>query len=125
MRSARWRARPRRGAAVGLLACLVVLVGCSATAPSGQAQAGAAAAPPAPSAPAAPPPGAPPQSSAAEAGSDGALRLEALLGQHTIQAGDLMRGRLRNDEDFAQAANAGLAPPPPVAAVTDRDGNAE
>ena len=26
---------------------------------------------------------------------------------------------------LAQAANAGLAPPPPVAAVTDRDGNAE
>ena len=48
------------------------------------------------------------QSSAAEAGTDGALRLEALLGQHTIQAGDLMRGRLRNDEDFAQAANAAV-----------------
>ena len=108
MRSARWRVRPRGGAVVGLLACLVVLAGCSATAPSGQAQAGAAAAPPAPSAPAAAPPGAPAQSSAAEAGTDGALRLEALLGQHTIQAGDLMRGRLRNDEDFAQAANAAV-----------------
>ncbi len=111
MRSARWRVRPRGGAVVGLLACLVVLAGCSATAPSGQAQAGAAAAPPAPpapSAPAAPPPGAPAQPSAAEAGTDGALRLEALLGQHTIQAGDLMRGRLRNDEDFAQAANAAV-----------------
>ena len=108
MRSARWWVRPRGGAAVGLLACLAVLAGCSATAPSGQAQAGAAAAPPAPSAPAAPPPGAPAQSSAAETGTDGALRLEALLGQHTIQAGDLMRGRLRNDEDFAQAANAAV-----------------
>jgi Sortase domain len=106
MRSARWRLRPGGGAAVGLLVCLAVLVGCSATAPSGQAQ--AEAAPPAPSAPAAAPPGAPAQPSAAEAGTDGALRLEALLGQHTIQAGDLMRGRLRNDEDFAQAANAAV-----------------
>src|SRR5690242_2037273 len=108
MRSARWRVRPRAGAAVGLVACLVVLAGCSATAPSGQAQAGAGAAPPAPSAPAAAPPGAPAQPTAAEAGADGALRLEALLGQHTIQAGDLMRGRLRNDDDFAQAANAAV-----------------
>ena len=39
---------------------------------------------------------------------DGALRLQALLGQHHILAADMMRGRLRNDEDFAQAANAAV-----------------
>ncbi len=112
MRSARWWVRPR-GAAVGLLACLAVLAGCSGTAPSGQAPAATGAAPQAPSAPAAAPSGTSAPSgasaaSAAETGTDGALRLEALLGQHTIQAGDLMRGRLRNDEDFAQAANAAV-----------------
>jgi len=36
------------------------------------------------------------------------LRLEALLGQHALLAADLMRGRLRKDEDFAQAANAAV-----------------
>ena len=118
MRSARWWVRPR-GAAVGLLACLVVLAGCSATAPTGQGPSGQApgqapaatgAAPQAASAPPAAGTGTPAPSgaSAAETGADGALRLEALLGQHTIQAGDLMRGRLRNDEDFAQAANAAV-----------------
>jgi hypothetical protein len=37
-----------------------------------------------------------------------ALQLETLLGQHSILAADMMRGRLRNDEDFIQAANAAL-----------------
>lgn len=41
-------------------------------------------------------------------GSDAALQLEALLGQHSVVAADMMRGRLRNDEDFAQAANTAL-----------------
>jgi hypothetical protein len=36
------------------------------------------------------------------------LQLEALLGQHSILAADMMRGRLRGDPDFAQAANAAL-----------------
>jgi hypothetical protein len=31
-----------------------------------------------------------------------------LLGQHHVLAAELMRGRLRNDEDFAQAANAAV-----------------
>ena len=44
----------------------------------------------------------------AESPADSALRLEALLGQHAVLAADLMRGRLRNDEDFAQAANAAV-----------------
>jgi hypothetical protein len=37
-----------------------------------------------------------------------ALQLQAGLGQHSILAADMMRGRLRNDEDFIQAANAAL-----------------
>ncbi len=37
-----------------------------------------------------------------------ALRLQALLGQHSVLAADFMRGRIRGDEDFAQAADAAL-----------------
>lgn len=36
------------------------------------------------------------------------LRLQSLLGQHTVLAADMMRGRLRDDPDLAQAANAAL-----------------
>jgi hypothetical protein len=36
------------------------------------------------------------------------LQLQALLGQHTVLAADMMRGRLRDDPDLAQAANAAL-----------------
>jgi hypothetical protein len=36
------------------------------------------------------------------------MQLEALLGQHSVLAADMMRGRLRGDPDFAQAANAAL-----------------
>ncbi len=43
-----------------------------------------------------------------ESPGDTALRLEALLGQHAVLAADLMRGRIRNDEDFGQAANAAV-----------------
>jgi hypothetical protein len=39
---------------------------------------------------------------------DLAIRLQALLGQHSVLASDLMRGRIRGDDDFAQAANAAL-----------------
>ena len=42
--------------------------------------------------------------SAANAG----LRLEALLGQHSILASDMMRARVRSDADLAQSANAAL-----------------
>jgi hypothetical protein len=45
-----------------------------------------------------------PASSAAEL----SLRLQALLGHHSVLAADMMRGRLRGDPDFAQAANAAL-----------------
>jgi hypothetical protein len=36
------------------------------------------------------------------------LQFEALLGQHTVLASDMMRGRIRNDPDLAQATNAAL-----------------
>jgi hypothetical protein len=36
------------------------------------------------------------------------LRLQALIGQHSVLAADMMRGRLREDEDFAQSANAAV-----------------
>lgn len=39
---------------------------------------------------------------------DAALQLQALLGQHTVLAADLMRARLRGDPDLAQAANSAL-----------------
>jgi hypothetical protein len=37
-----------------------------------------------------------------------ALQLQAQLGQHSILAADFMRGRIRGDEDFVQAANSAL-----------------
>src|SRR5829696_6879324 len=39
---------------------------------------------------------------------DAALLLQSLLGQHAVLAADMMRGRLRDDPDLAQAANAAL-----------------
>ena len=36
------------------------------------------------------------------------LQFQALLGQHTTLAADMMRGRIRNDPDLAQAANAAI-----------------
>ena len=39
---------------------------------------------------------------------DLALRLESLLGEHSVLAADMMRGRIRGDEDFVQTANAAL-----------------
>ena len=36
------------------------------------------------------------------------LQFQALLGQHTVLAADMMRGRIRNDPDLAQATNAAL-----------------
>jgi sortase (surface protein transpeptidase) len=92
----------RHRPALALLTCLVVLLGlagCASTAlPAAQVGAGQ---PPPPSAPAAAP-------AAPESPSDAALRLEALLGQHSMLAADMMRGRLRNDEDFAQQANVAV-----------------
>ncbi|WP_328467559.1 hypothetical protein OHA21_49385 [Actinoplanes sp. NBC_00393] len=39
---------------------------------------------------------------------DHAIRLQALLGQHSVLAADLMRSRIRGDNDFVQAADAAL-----------------
>jgi len=39
---------------------------------------------------------------------DAALQLQALLGHHSIVASEMMRARLRGDEDFALSANAAL-----------------
>jgi len=39
---------------------------------------------------------------------EAALQLQALIGQHSVLVADMMRGRLRGDSDFAQAANAAL-----------------
>lgn len=39
---------------------------------------------------------------------DQAIRLQALLGQHSVLAADLMRSRIRGDDDFVQAADAAL-----------------
>jgi hypothetical protein len=49
-----------------------------------------------------------PAAAPAESGAEFTLRLEALLGQHSILSAEMMRGRLRGDPDFAQAANAAL-----------------
>ena len=48
-------------------------------------------------------------STPADSPSDLALQLESLLGQHSVLAADMMRGRIRNDEDFGQATNAAIA----------------
>jgi len=39
---------------------------------------------------------------------DFALKLQSLLGQHSLLAADMMRARIRGDDDFAQAANNAL-----------------
>ena len=36
------------------------------------------------------------------------MRLQSLLGQHTVLASDMMRARVRRDPDFAQAAEVAL-----------------
>ncbi|MGA5300306.1 hypothetical protein ACPCHT_10280 [Nucisporomicrobium flavum] len=44
----------------------------------------------------------------APSAADLAVRFQALLGQHSVLAADLMRSRIRGDDAFAQAANAAL-----------------
>src|SRR5215217_3026083 len=39
---------------------------------------------------------------------DAAVQLQALLGHHSIVASEMMRARIRGDEDFAQSANTAL-----------------
>ena len=45
---------------------------------------------------------------AADEGAAVGVRLQALLGQHTVLAADMMRARIRSDPDFAQAAEDAL-----------------
>ena len=45
---------------------------------------------------------------AGESPADVALQLEALLGQHSVLVADMMRSRIRGDDDFAQAASAAV-----------------
>src|SRR3954453_18670180 len=48
------------------------------------------------------------QGTAGASAADLAVRLQALLGEHSVLAADLMRSRIRGDDDFVQAANAAL-----------------
>ena len=104
------RIRPRNRSTftlIAFMAALTCLVGCAPGAPPGPPPAQAATGAPGQGTAAAPAPaGTAP--AAPESSADAALRLEALFGQHAILAADLMRSRLRNDEDFAQAANAAV-----------------
>jgi Sortase domain len=111
-RTMRW-IQPRNGSTLALLTCLVLFPGLAACssppAPASAAPTAADGTAPPPSSVAPGPSGTTPgQPAGAESPADSALRLEALLGQHAVLAADLMRGRLRNDEDFAQAANAAV-----------------
>jgi hypothetical protein len=93
----------RRLALIPCAAVFILLVaGCSATARHDVHVAGheehtgtTAVAPQAPAAASLPAP-------------DLALRLESLLGEHSMLAADMMRGRIRGNDDFAQAANSAL-----------------
>jgi len=56
----------------------------------------------------APPASAAPASLVRASAADLAVRLQALLGEHSVLAADLMRSRIRGDDNFVQAANAAL-----------------
>jgi len=45
---------------------------------------------------------------AGESPADVSLQLEALLGQHSVLVADMMRSRIRGDDDFAQAASTAV-----------------
>ena len=91
------------GVAAALIAGCVVGAGADeAPAPRGLAEPTLAAAAPLPQTTDAPAPAAP--RTPAELGH----QLQALLGQHMVLAADMMRGRLRDDPDLAQAANSAL-----------------
>ena len=90
--------------AVVILVGAALLAGCSAApGPTPAAAAPASAAPP-PTAM----PGGPLSTTAGQSPADVALQLEALLGQHSVLVADMMRSRIRNDADFAQAASTAV-----------------
>jgi hypothetical protein len=105
---------PVRNTTVGVCAVLVaaLLSACSGSSATHADQLSASS--PTASASAGPVPiatdiSAPPDTAiATDSGTNAGLRLEALLGQHSILAADMMRARVRSDADLAQSANAAL-----------------
>jgi hypothetical protein len=98
----------RRGwPAAVVLVWAAALAGCSAAPPAEpSASAGTPPASAAPSAGATP--GGSLSNTAGESPAEVALQLEALLGQHSVLVADMMRSRIRGDDDFAQAASAAV-----------------
>ena len=89
------------------LVCAVLLAGCSA-APAAAPTAEAAPPPASAATQAGTTPGGALSNTAGESPADVALQLEALLGQHSVLVADMMRSRIRGDDDFAQAASAAV-----------------
>ena len=90
--------------AVVVLVGGVLFAGCSATpGPTPAAAAPASAAPHTE-----PMPGGALSNTSGRSPADVALQLEALLGQHSVLVADMMRSRIRNDADFAQAASTAV-----------------
>ena len=113
MNATLWHSTVRSRRAVGPAVCAgvlaIALAGCTADAPTGSPDATHAGHDPVAAAGQAEPhqhggtmPWSQPDAS------DAALRLQALLGHHSIVASEMMRARIRSDEDFAQSANAAL-----------------
>jgi hypothetical protein len=95
--TSRCRTRGTSKSAWVLFACVLLLTACSATVPPPQQPVHVGH----------PTPAAPGDALAASP-LEAALQLESLLGQHAVLVTDMMRGRIRNDEDFGQAANAAI-----------------
>ena len=99
----------RLGAAVIALVACVLLVGCSGT-PQAAAKGTPSSAAPSPTATSDMPgmAGGALSDTAGRSPADVALQLEALLGQHSVLAADMMNSRIRNDEGFGQVATAAV-----------------
>jgi len=100
--------RRRRWPELTLALCVVLLSALVAGCGRAPLQAGEPGAHSGHSGPDVPGPGSAPGAVAQASPPDAALQLQALLGQHSVLAADMMRGRIRNDEDFGQAANAAI-----------------
>ena len=110
------RGTVRFAAAVLVVVSCAATAGCSGTTGSAAASAASSSSAPAPSSSPSPSPGGAGHTHAtsaastagAEEGPAAGVRLQALLGQHAVLAADMMRARMRQDPDFAQAAEAAL-----------------